>query len=105
MVKLAKEVLSLFSSSSALQRQTKMGVTKLLKEIHKIDKVKLKILIPADKDISKIISELKLKFTYIDIRTADKKLKTKITILITDRKESIVWQIKDDSPKFLLLDL
>ena len=87
MIKLAKEeILLLFSSSSALQRQIKLGVTKLLKEIQDIDKVKLKILIPTDKDISKIISELTLKFTYIDITTADEKLKTKITILITDRR-------------------
>ena len=98
MVKLAKEeVLLLFSSSNALQRQLKMGVTKLLEDINELDKVKLKILIPNNNDISKIISEIKLKFPSVDIRPTDEKLKTKITILVTDRKESIVWEVKDDS--------
>jgi two-component system sensor histidine kinase VicK len=100
MVKSAKEeVLLLFSSSNALQRQLKMGVTQLLKEVYDVPKINLKLLVPTNIDISDIVSELKLDFPYVDIRTADEKLKTKITILVIDRKESIVWEVKDDNPE------
>jgi hypothetical protein len=100
MVKSAKEeVLLLFSSSNALQRQLKMGVTQLLKEVYDVPKINLKLLVPTNTDISDIVSELKLEFPYIDIRAADEKLKTKITILVIDRKDSIVWEVKDDNPE------
>ncbi|MGN6628884.1 MAG: ATP-binding protein [Candidatus Nitrosocosmicus sp.] len=100
MVKSAKEeVLLLFSSSNALQRQLKMGVTNLLKEVYDVPNINLKLLVPTNIDISDIVSELKLDFPYVDIRTADERLKTKITILVIDRKESIVWEVKDDNPE------
>lgn len=73
-----------------------MGVTCLLKEISQVDRIKLKLLVPVNTDISDIISELKLEFPFLDVRTTDMKLKTKITILVIDREESIVWEVKDD---------
>ncbi len=107
MAKSAKEeVLLLFSSFNGLRRQIKMGVIQLLREISQINKIHIKILVPFEKGVSHTIEELHSEFPYIDIKYTDKKLKTRITILVTDRKESIVWEIKDEMIlKYLLMNL
>jgi two-component system sensor histidine kinase VicK len=97
MTKSAKEeILLLFSSSNGLRRQIKMGVMDLLPEISDVHKINIKILIPFDKDVYHMLEELQSEFPYVDIRSTDEKLRTRITMLVVDRKESMVWEIKDD---------
>jgi signal transduction histidine kinase len=98
-IKSAKEeVLILFSSASALRRQMDMDGLQLLKEILEKRSVKVRVLIPADDDIiPTTIKEVKSTYPQIDIRTIDKNLQTRITIVLVDKKECVIVELKEDA--------
>jgi two-component system, OmpR family, sensor histidine kinase VicK len=98
-VKSAKEeVLRIFSSMNAFNRQVRIGVIDLFNESAK-QGVKVRILIPADqKQIRQMVNEVTtLLSTDIDVRSIDKSLQTSIGILVVDRKESLIIETKDDT--------
>ena len=81
-----------------------MGLISSIFESVKINGVKLKALIPSDRRISRIIEELKLeknfdklKLTDIEFRDIENFLETQSTILIVDKKISLVMELRDDS--------
>jgi signal transduction histidine kinase len=98
-IKSAKEeVLILFSSASAVRRQIDMDGLQLLKEILEKRGAKVRVLIPADDDmIPTTIKEVKLTYPQIDIRSIDKSLQTRITIVIVDKKECVIVELKGDA--------
>jgi signal transduction histidine kinase len=58
----------------------------------------VKVLVPGDAEqINKIISEVQLALSHLDIRSLDKSLRTQIGILVIDRKESVIIELKDDT--------
>ena len=60
--------------------------------------VKVRILIPADEQqIIQISNEVSLALPQIDIRSIDESLRTRIGILVVDRKESLIIESKDDT--------
>jgi signal transduction histidine kinase len=93
-----EEVLILFSSASAVNRQIDMDGWQLLKEILEKRSIKVRVLIPADDDIMPTtIKEVKSTYPQIDIRSIDKSLQTRITIVLVDKKECVIVELKKDS--------
>jgi signal transduction histidine kinase len=98
-IKSAKEeVLIMFSSANAVRRQKEMGGLHLLKEASEEHNAKVRVLIPADEDItSTTIKDVKSMYPQVDIRTIDKSLQTQITIVLVDKKECVIVELKDDT--------
>src|ERR687890_133646 len=98
MTKIAKEeVLIMFSTSNVLRRQIQMGGLQLLKEVSEKYGVRVRLLIPADEHITSITKELKSTSPQIDIRSIEKSLQIRITIVLVDKKECISIESKDDT--------
>src|SRR5918995_1616612 len=99
-IKSAKEeVLVMFSSANAVRRQNEMGGLQLLKEASEEHNAKVRVLIPADEDITPTTTTEEAKSTYpqVDIRIIDKSLHTRITIVLVDKKECVIVELKDDT--------
>jgi len=99
-IKSAKEqVLIMFSSANAVRRQIEMGGIQLLKEVLEENSAKARVLIPADDDniTSTTIKEAKSTYPQIDIRSIDKSLQTRITIVLVDKRECVIVELKDDT--------
>jgi two-component system, OmpR family, sensor histidine kinase VicK len=98
-IKSAKEeVLIMFSSANAVRRQKEMGGLQLLKEASEEHNAKVRVLIPVDEDItSTTIKEVKSMYPQVDIRSIDKSLQTRITIVLVDKKECVIVELKDDA--------
>jgi signal transduction histidine kinase len=100
-IKSAKEeVLIMFSSANAVRRQNEMGGLQLLKEASEEHNAKVRVLIPADdEDITSTttIEEARSTNAQVDIRIIDKSLQTRITIVLVDKKECVIVELKDDT--------
>jgi two-component system sensor histidine kinase VicK len=95
------EILFIFSTPNAFSRQCKMGAIELAEKAVREKNVKIRILMPT---INEVIDKTRLKLDYphsylhkIDIRYIEQMSETKATILVVDRKESLVIEIRDDS--------
>jgi two-component system, OmpR family, sensor histidine kinase VicK len=98
MIKTAKEeVLIMFSTSNVLHRQIQMGGLQLLKESSEKYGVRIRLLIPADEHITSTIKQVKSTCPQIDIRSIEKSLHIRITIVLVDEKECIIVELKDDT--------
>ena len=92
-----REILIIFSSANAFERQKKVGAINVLKQIAQIKpEVKIRILTPKTDDTEKTCRELahnsNLDYKFIDPIVM-------VTILVVDRKFSIVVELKDDTKK------
>src|SRR5215211_982780 len=98
-IKSAKEeVLIMFSSARAARRQIEMDGLQLLKEVLEKHSTKVRVLIPVDDDIMlTTIKEVKSKYPQIEIRSIDKSLQTRITIVLVDKKECVIVELKEDA--------
>ena len=98
-IKSAKEeVLIMFSSSNAVRRQIEIGGLQLLKEASEEHGAKVRVLIPGDRDItSTTIKEAKSTYPQVDIRSIDKNVETRITIVLADKRECVIVELKDDT--------
>ena len=98
-IKSAKEeVLIMFSSARAVRRQLEMDGLQLLKEVLEKHSVKIRVLIPVDGDITPTtIKEAKSSYPQIEIRSIDKSLQTRITIVVVDKKECVIVELKEDA--------
>jgi signal transduction histidine kinase len=98
-IKSAKEeVLIMFSSTRAVRRQIEMGGLQLLKEALEKHNAKVRVLIPADDDITPTtIKEVKSRYPQIEIRSIDKSLQTRITIVLVDKNECVIVELKEDA--------
>jgi two-component system, OmpR family, sensor histidine kinase VicK len=106
LVKNAKEeVLFNFPTSNAFIRQTKIGATPLAIEAAKEQGVKVRILVPYNEEVEvrfkqEIEQGLGRRPIYnpnIEIRYTEQTSGTMATILVVDRKASLVMEIRDDS--------
>jgi len=98
MTKIAKEeVMIMFSTLNVLRRQIQMGGLQLLKEVSEKYGVRVRLLIPTDEHITSITKELKSTSPQIDIRSIEKSLQIRITIVLVDKKECIIIESKDDT--------
>jgi signal transduction histidine kinase len=98
LVKSAKhEILRIYPSIGQFYRQVRIGVLHLFREAMERG-LSVKVLVPGDaKQINKIIDEVQLALPNLDIRSLDKSLRTQIGILVVDRKESVIIELKDDT--------
>ena len=99
-IKSAREVSIMFSSAKALRRQIQMGGLQILKKASEVHEVKVRLLVPNDPDeymLSTILQEVKSLCPDVDVRDMERSLLTKITIVLTDRKECIIIELKDDT--------
>jgi two-component system, OmpR family, sensor histidine kinase VicK len=95
-----EEILWIFPTVNAFIRQDKIGAIPLAKEAVKEKNIRVRILIPASSLIEQKIQQLKQYCSpnnIIDIRYIVQMSDTKATILVVDRKASLVMELKDDS--------
>jgi two-component system sensor histidine kinase VicK len=96
----AEEVLLVFATTGAFLRQQKMGVIQLCQEAAKERNVRVRILMPAHKSTAQTVQDLKQNYSErIDVRYIEQTAGTKATILLVDRKVSLVMELRDDSTK------
>ena len=93
-----KEVLLLFPTVGAFIRQQRMGVIQACEEAAKQHNARIRILVPPDELIEQTVQNLRQNYLdYISIRYIEKAMDTKSTILVVDRKYSLVMELKDDT--------
>ncbi|MGC2572771.1 MAG: hypothetical protein WA364_14765, partial [Candidatus Nitrosopolaris sp.] len=101
LVKNAKEeVLFNFPTSNAFIRQTKIGATPLAIEAAKERGVKVRILVPYSEEVEDRFKQELGRPIYnanIEVRYTEQTSETMATILVVDRKVSLVMEIRDDS--------
>src|SRR5215471_5470920 len=106
LVKSAKEeILFIFPTSSAFIRQEKVGAIPLAVQAAKERAVKVRILVPYNEEVENRLKlelgeELGRRPIYdadIDFRYTEQSSGTMATILVVDRKASLVMEIRDDS--------
>jgi two-component system, OmpR family, sensor histidine kinase VicK len=95
------EILWIFPTVNAFIRQEKIGAVQLAEEAAKQTNVKVRILVPANSLIEQKVQQLKeyCPSCQISFRYIEQMSETKATILVIDRKASLVMEIKDDSKK------
>src|SRR5215472_723236 len=103
-----KEILFVFPSTTALIRQAKMGAVPLAMEAVKKRAAKVRILVPYSKEVEDRIMLMKAELGLvgrpicnadIDVRYTEQTSGTMATILVVDRKVSLVMELRDDSTK------
>ena len=112
-----EEVLVMLSTANNFHRQVRMGGMQILKKAVEEHNINARMLVPFDKEIGQAIKEeeeelsslfygrqpnqqqrqQQLAAPQIDIRTIDKSLETRITMVIIDKKEAMIWELKDDT--------
>jgi two-component system, OmpR family, sensor histidine kinase VicK len=97
-IRLAKhEVLRIYPSLNTFRRHVRIGIIELLQEVLK-NGVKVRILIPAEEDqISQIVDEVVGELPQLEIRGIDKSLQTQMGVIVVDRKESLIVELRDDT--------
>jgi two-component system, OmpR family, sensor histidine kinase VicK len=98
----SKEILWIFPTTNAFLRQEKMGAIPLAIQAAREKNTKVRILVPANRLIEeKVQNQLKNQNCQscqkVDVRYIEQMSETKATILIVDRKHSLVMELKDDS--------
>ena len=94
-----EEILGIFSTANAFHRQEYAGSFQLLKELVGLHGIKARILVPADNLIKQTINELETGqiSNKINIRLIEPSMQTKVSILVIDKKYSLVIELKDDT--------
>jgi two-component system, OmpR family, sensor histidine kinase VicK len=92
-----EEILIVFSTANAFLRQVHAGATELLQEAAERD-IKVKILTPMNEFVKDIIIQKILgKQKRIEVRYIGESLQSKVSIIVIDRKFSLVVELKDDT--------
>ncbi|MGB6592842.1 MAG: hypothetical protein WBE68_15185 [Candidatus Nitrosopolaris sp.] len=96
--KAEKEIIIMFPTTNAFIRQKNIGVIQFSEEAARERNVKVRILMPSHKSTEDVVRQLKENYhEHVDIRYIEKMSDTKATILVVDRKVSLVMEIRDDS--------
>ena len=99
-VKSAKEeILWIFPTINAFIRQDKMGAIPSAIQAGRESNVKVRILVPANSLVEQKVRQLKeyCPSCQLDFRYIEQMSETKATILVVDRKASLVMELRDDS--------
>jgi two-component system, OmpR family, sensor histidine kinase VicK len=91
-----EEILGIFSTSNAYYRQERTGALALSKEVAKLHNVRIRILTPFDDKINQMEQLSKDKIGF-EIRAIAQPSQTKVSVLLVDRKFSLVIELKDDT--------
>ena len=90
------EILVIFPSANAFHHQEHVGTIQLLEEMTGRG-IKVRILTPADKLIEDALQNLRKRQQEINIRYVEPHLQTKVTLLVVDRKFSLIIELKEDT--------
>jgi hypothetical protein len=95
----SEQILWMFPTTNAFIRQDKIGAIQLAKEAAKEKKVNVRILVPINSLIEQKIQQSKeyCPSCPIDFRYIEQMSETMATILVVDKKVSLVMEIKDDT--------
>jgi signal transduction histidine kinase len=96
------EILLILPTTNAVISQDKIGVTRLITKAAKERSIKVRILMPAHELMQYVLQNLsearqENNASNIDFRFIEQMPGTKATILVVDRKASLVMELKDDS--------
>ena len=91
-----ENILGIFSTSNALHRQERAGVFSLLKVVTRSHNAKVRILSPFDEKIVQMAQVLKDE-AGVEVRPMEQVSQTKVSVLLVDRKFSLVVELKDDA--------
>jgi two-component system, OmpR family, sensor histidine kinase VicK len=98
-----EEILWIFPTTNAFVRQDKIGAIPLAIQVARLRNVKVRILTPADSQVEQRIKRLKEYYwhpdnhTVVDVRYIEQMSETKATIVVVDRKASLVMELRDDT--------
>jgi hypothetical protein len=87
----------MFSTANAFRRQIEMGGLQLLSEAALQHGVKIRVLIPKDEKFAYVMERVESECPWLDIRILEENLRTRVTIVIADKKECIIVELRDDS--------
>jgi signal transduction histidine kinase/CheY-like chemotaxis protein len=95
----AEEILWIFPTTNAFIRQDKIGTIQSAQQAAKEGNVKVRILVPPSSLIEQKVQQLReyCPDHVIDVRYIEQMTETKATILVVDRKASLVMELRDDS--------
>ena len=95
----SNEILCIFPTINAFIRQEKIGAIQLAKDAAKERNVKIRILMPVNSLIEQKVQKLKENYpnNVLDVRYIEQMRETKATILVVDRRTSLVMELRDDS--------
>ena len=97
MARTAGEVLMIFSTPQAFVRQVNSEGAGEMKEALSRAATKVRLLVPEAESIASVITRVKDILPNVEIRTMNKSLITKMSILVMDRSKTMVFEAKDDS--------
>jgi two-component system sensor histidine kinase VicK len=90
------EIVGIFSSSNTFRRQVRARLFSLAKEASLMRNVKVKILVPFDDQIAQLEASTHEE-KGIEIRRIEEGSQTKVSVMVVDRKFSLVVEHKDDT--------
>ncbi|HJT49294.1 MAG TPA: HAMP domain-containing sensor histidine kinase [Nitrososphaeraceae archaeon] len=95
----SKEILWIFPTTNAFTRQHEIGAIPLAIQAARERNVKVKILVPANSLVEQKVQQLRqeCQSCSIHLRYIEQMSETKATILVVDRENSLVMELKDDS--------
>jgi two-component system, OmpR family, sensor histidine kinase VicK len=95
----SKEILWIFPTTNAFTRQHEIGAIPLAIQAARERNVKVKILVPANSLVEQKVQQLRqeCQSCSIHVRYIEQMSETKATILVVDRENSLVMELKDDS--------
>jgi nitrogen-specific signal transduction histidine kinase len=95
------EVSILVSSANALRRQAQMGGLRLLRNASEQQGAIVRLLVPAENEngerLHSILDDVKIQCPHVDVRSMEKGLHPRVTIVLADRKECTIVELKDDT--------
>ena len=94
-----EELLLAFPTANAFRRNVRTGMSiQILREEYAKNNVRLRILTPIDNQIKQTIEELRKILPHLDVRSLDESIESsRVTIVLADRKESLIVEVKDDT--------
>jgi signal transduction histidine kinase len=96
MKRTSKELLILFASPRSFILGYGLGVMGVYGDMSERG-VSIRLLVPRGSEIDNEVAKTRALHPSIDVRVSDADLNTNVTILISDRKEFMNWQLKDDT--------
>jgi len=95
----SEEILWIFPTTNAFLIQDRMDAIPLAIQAARERNVKVKILVPTNRSIEERLQQLREHYALetVDVRRISQMYETKATILVVDRKDSMVMELKDDS--------
>jgi two-component system, OmpR family, sensor histidine kinase VicK len=94
-----EELLLAFPTTNSFRRNVRTGMSiQILREEYAKNNVRLRILTPTDNQILQTIMELRKVLPHLEVRSLNERIESsRVTIVLADRKESLIVEIKDDT--------